>query len=256
MNITAKQAQETEIFYIDSTYKRGELIDFKIDSDNLYNFVMRSAEETTSPVGVMGKLHIRHEDYSCRYGLLNSVKNDESKYEVWKWESNSKGTFYEEFETEEEADDYVFDMVYNYDFAKDDQRNTCYYDSEQEAIEALIECIAENWRIGIESAKSYYRRSQIVANERQNRIIAANAKRLAEKREYEVKRESGVKEEVSKLIPFCSQFKQQYAAACELTGMEKNNACASIMKQIIEVSGIGKVHYFWEDFRCLTKFLK
>lgn len=64
---TTKEAKETIIFIIENE---------KIEETKLYDFVMESAEMTTSPVGVMSKLHIRHEMKGCRYGRMNAVNND------------------------------------------------------------------------------------------------------------------------------------------------------------------------------------
>jgi hypothetical protein len=150
---TALQAQNTEIFVIE---------DNKVEKTNLYDFVMISASETTSPVGIMPHMHIRHEDYFCRYGRLNSVNNDEGHYEVWLWGHSGNGsTFVQEFETESEAEDFIFERTYLYDFEKDDQRDTCFYESYEEANEERIRLYAESNRIDLDVAESILKHEEI-----------------------------------------------------------------------------------------------
>jgi hypothetical protein len=147
---TVKEAKEQKIFVIDSS--NG------VEETNLYDFVMESAEETTSPVGVMNKLHIRHEDYSCRYGQLDSVNNDEGLFEVWMWGPSGHGSqFVDSFETEEAAEDFIFQRTYDYDFLSDDQRNTMYFDSYEEAMQDVIQLYAEENNIDIPVAESIMR---------------------------------------------------------------------------------------------------
>lgn len=154
MKISAKEAKETIIFAIE---------DDQIYSEPLYDFVMKSAEETTSPVGVMQKLHIRHEDYSCRYGKRNAVNNSEGLYEVWIWGPRGNGqTFLDSFETEEEAEDYIFNRTYEYDFATNDQRDTSYYFSEKEAKDELICTYAERHDIDIPVAESIFHKKELI----------------------------------------------------------------------------------------------
>lgn len=111
----------------------------EIEETNLYDHIMESKDETTSPVGVMGRLHIRHED-----GHISHVHNDEGKYEVWTWgPSGNNPRFIGVFETEEEAEEYLFDMIYSYDFMEDDQRDTSYFDTYEEALKLQQERLSE-----------------------------------------------------------------------------------------------------------------
>lgn len=116
---TVKEAKQRQIFIINH---EGE-----IEETNLYDFVMESAEQTTSPRGCEKKLHKRY----------NAV---DDKHEVWTW--GIRGQFpklIESFTTPEEAEDYIFKLTYQWDFTTDDQRNTDFYDSYQEAEEAISE---------------------------------------------------------------------------------------------------------------------
>lgn len=141
----------------------SELIncDYRIASSNLYDFVMQSAEETTSPRGAEMKLHIRHSDYpSPRFAAHLAVPAEEDTFEVWTWGASGRHPqLIESFDTEEEAVDFIFERIYQYDFLPDDQRNTCYFDSEEEAMSELIESYAARYNIDFTVAESYYKHS-------------------------------------------------------------------------------------------------
>ncbi len=128
---TVKEAKEQIILIIED----GEIVE-----TSLYDHVMGSVDETTSPVGVMPRFHIRHQDKHCWYKLLNKVRNDEGKFEVWTWGVRGNNpNLIEAFDTEEQAKDWLFQRVYEVDFIQDDQRNTSYYHSKDDAAKALIE---------------------------------------------------------------------------------------------------------------------
>lgn len=193
MKISAKEARETIIFFIEPIGFHKELKEqigmreftrikfitegFTIESDNLYDFVMKSAEETTSPVGVMPKLHIRHEDYSCRYNKINDVNNSEGLYEVWIWGPSGSGqTLLDSFETEEEAEDYIFDRTYEYDFATDDQRDTTFYYTIEEAQSELIQRYVDLWEVSYEVASQILHHQKIADQIRKDREVKAKEK--------------------------------------------------------------------------------
>jgi hypothetical protein len=132
--MTAKDAKKTIIFIIEN----GEIVE-----TNLFDHVMGSVDETTSPVGVMRRFHIRHRDnhhLSDRRGLLKTTINKEGKFEVWTWGVRGNNPrFIQEFETEDQAEDWLFQRTYEADFVQDDQRNTSYYHSQEDAAHALSE---------------------------------------------------------------------------------------------------------------------
>lgn len=153
MNISKIEAENTKTFVIEHQ---------NVIETNLYDFVMKSIDETTSPVGVMPRIHVRHESFSCSYGLRNRVNNNEGKYEVWSWGvSGNNSSFIEEFETREEAENYIFQLVFKYDFISDDQRDTSYYFSIQEAESEYIKTYAANRSIDIEVSKSIFRHQKL-----------------------------------------------------------------------------------------------
>lgn len=156
MNISKIEAENTKIFVFENQ---------SVIETNLYDFVMLSVDETTSPVGVMPRIHVRHESFYCSWGLKNRVNNDEGKYEVWTWGvSGNNSSFIEEFETREEAENYIFQLVFKYDFIFDDQRDTSYYFSIQEAESELIRIYADDHGIDLEVSKSIFRHQKCVKN--------------------------------------------------------------------------------------------
>lgn len=174
---TAKQAREIKIYAIDAdgVYKT-----------NLFDFVMESGELTTSPRGVEPKLHVR----SNKHSVDNYC--DEPVYEVWDW--GVCGQYprkVDTFETEEEAEDFVFQRVYQFDFLKDDSRDTQYFEVEEDAEEELIRRYAETEYISFDTAKSVLRHKRIVDT---GRIKQSN-----ERKAREVERITRIAEEYAKI---------------------------------------------------------
>jgi hypothetical protein len=129
--MTLKEAKNTTIFYLQSigSYKartiegkNGKIInlslqfvveDYEIKEGNLYDFIMESMDKTTSPRGVESRLHI---------------KESEDKYQVWTWGlAGNNPQLIEEFDTLEEAEESIFQKIYQFDFMADDQRDTQYF---------------------------------------------------------------------------------------------------------------------------------
>lgn len=111
-------------------YKEAkEKIVYTLDHENnivettLYDHIMLSIEECTSPRGCEPRLHIRHDDETDIYGLY-----------LWA-RGNNRLTHVQDFETKEEAKQDLFMRTYEYDFLPDDQRFTEYFDTEEEAME-------------------------------------------------------------------------------------------------------------------------
>ncbi len=114
--VTVKEAKDTTIF----TIVNGEVV-----KNNLYDFVMESVDETTSPRGVEPRIHVRPDE-------------DAGTFEVWTWGVRGNNPVYlMSFNTKEEAEDWVFERVFEFDFLEDDQRDISYFDTPEEA-QALI----------------------------------------------------------------------------------------------------------------------
>lgn len=145
--ITLCSAKETTIFFLDAVYgeskprfmtlkngtqkpmsPRREVIDFTIEAESLYDFIMKSVDETTSPRGVEARLHIRHNE-------------EDNAFEIWSWGVGGNHPKFTgiQSEIEEEMQQCLFQMIYDFDFLQDDQRDTCYYGSMEEAEAAMAE---------------------------------------------------------------------------------------------------------------------
>jgi len=112
----------------------------------LAEHIMLSNDETTSPRGVESRLHIRG--------------NEGDGYEVWTWgctgNKAEKFTF-QNFETEEEADAWIYNRIYEYDFLADDQRDTSYFYEYEDAFDVYIERLADTLGVDIDVAKSWHK---------------------------------------------------------------------------------------------------
>lgn len=119
--LSAQQARNTVIF-IFNNYTN------KIEETTLYDHVIESAEETTSPRGVEHKMFIKE------------VEGEENfYYELREWMPNGKSRLLGTYDTEEAANDEWYTRTYNYDFMPDDQRDTMYWNTREEAEVALQE---------------------------------------------------------------------------------------------------------------------
>lgn len=185
--ITVKEAKETKIFIIE---------DERIRTTNLYDFVMISAEETTSPRGVENKLHIREKEQQCScYNTDNDTYDDncpkcymgiETVYEVWTW--GIRGQFpklIETFDTEPQAEDFIFDRTYQFDFLEDCNRSPFFCHSYDEAMDDLIQTIMDRYYIDRDVAVSVLHHMDCVEKIKEKRI--AEQIRLAQ--EQKEKRE-------------------------------------------------------------------
>lgn len=155
-NTTAQEAKNMAIFVIEN----GE-----VEKTNLFDHVMASATEVTSPRGIWNKIFVEEveiEKYR-RLGTESSITEDEYNnlseeeqenyesigvfnYAVKEWRQpyiNGAKTI-ELFDTEEEADNECFRLHEAYDFAKDDQRDTQYWMTDAEAMSELEESNSNN----------------------------------------------------------------------------------------------------------------
>ena len=99
----------------------------EIEKTNLYDHIMESADETTTPRGVGKRLHVRENE-------------DEATYELWSWGALGNNPYFiDSFDTEEEAEEELFARTYEYDFMTDDQRDTSFFYTRDEAENVLKE---------------------------------------------------------------------------------------------------------------------
>lgn len=127
MNTTAQQAKDTTIFVIEN----GEVVETTI-----FVHVAGSARKTTSPRGVMYEMFVEEVEIDMdEYG--DTLEENQTKWALKKWSTNGRATIVELFDTEEDADDEWFRRHEAYDFVNDDQRDTRYWFTEEEALSEL-----------------------------------------------------------------------------------------------------------------------
>jgi hypothetical protein len=143
--ITAQQARETKIFVIENEI---------VEETTLFDHVCESAEEVTSPRGIMHKLFIdektgviyRKIDTGIAideksYNFLSDEEQSEYEYygedtiawELCEWVAGQKRVVLATYDNKEDADNEWFNHTYNFDFLPDDQRDTAYWHTEDEA---------------------------------------------------------------------------------------------------------------------------
>jgi hypothetical protein len=99
---------------------------------NLYDHVMESAKEVTSPRGIWN-------EYFSEEIMVNDDQGEPvEKYAVKQWlGGGQKLMTVHIYDTWEEAEDYVFERIYKFDFQKDDQRDTFFFNTREEAEKEL-----------------------------------------------------------------------------------------------------------------------
>lgn len=184
---TVKEAKETKIFIIE---------DERIRATTLYDFVMISAEETTSPRGVENKLHIREKEQQCScYNTDNDTYDGqcpkcymgvETVYEVWNW--GFRGQFpklIETFDTVTQAEDFIFDRTYQYDFLEDCCRSIFFCYTYDEAMDDLIQTMMDRYYIDRDVAVSVIHHMDCVEKIKEKQAM----ERIQQAQEQKEKRE-------------------------------------------------------------------
>lgn len=174
---TFKDAQETTVFVLN--YK------LEIEKTTYADHVLVSLDECTHPIGIMPTLDVKeiqsdgYVNKSDSYKILKEEDFDElsdeeqegyffseeaiTTYAVVSYRSNVRGfQVVQEFDTEEEANNDWFARIEKYDFARDDQRNTSFFYSEEEAINDRAEYYACDNNVSVDVAKSILRKMDIL----------------------------------------------------------------------------------------------
>lgn len=168
-----KEAQDTTVFVVE---------DNEIEEVNLYDFIMESVDETTTPRGVaprdfIEEIEIKEDDEYYLWDEFRHLTDEEKEkggvvYTISSWGASgnnySQGDRY--YMDEEYAENEFFKGVWEYDFLPDDQRNTCYYESFEEAGEDLYEGLSCEWCCDIEVVKSVLRKQEVVEIGRKKQI--------------------------------------------------------------------------------------
>lgn len=229
---TVKQAKETIIYVIDR--ETG----FPIET-TLYDWVTNFEDENKLSVEYVQDQYVNDDGefedggkYFLRYRRVNRPSQLLS----------------ESFDTEEEAEDEIFDRIYRYDFEKAGAwENTEFFESEDDCEANIISRIADDYSIHVPVAESVYKRMKLLSEKRAIRQADNVAKYEADR----AKREALIPVEVA-TITIDQQFKSALLFASEATGKEKSDRMASAMKGLMQRNNIEKINSdFWKVFRIL-----
>jgi hypothetical protein len=123
--MTVAEAKNTEIFIIND--------ESKVEKTNLYDHVIISEAETTTPYGVVPRYFVE-EEYDGKWvisswgiGGNNYSRLIDADYR----DEYSRG--YSFYDSKEEAEDALFNIIFEVEFMKDDQRDTWYSHCKEEA---------------------------------------------------------------------------------------------------------------------------
>jgi hypothetical protein len=164
-------------------YRKAVITDYQIEKTTLYYHITESADQTTTPNGVANRLHIR--------------KNDDESAEIWTWGfRGNHPTLVSKYKTEDEAEQELFDMIYQNDFFNDDQRDCSWFETEAEAIAYQTERLAVLWNVNFDVAASILRKKQNLENHRAQQA----AKRSLELKKTEQELAAGY-ENIIEFIP-------------------------------------------------------
>jgi hypothetical protein len=125
--MTRNEARNTTV-YVFNDDGRIDPVGPGIEKTTLYDHIMQSEDLTTTPQGVGPRMHVR--------------KNNQSEmFEIWTWGVMGNNPQFTGlvFDTQEEADESLFQMVYESVFLFDDQRDISYFKTKKEAEKLLKE---------------------------------------------------------------------------------------------------------------------
>lgn len=263
-----KYAKETNVFVVVPNNKYD---DFNIEEISLFEHIMASVDETTSPRGVEGRIHIREIEGSV-YRLLgtdtlinvsdydNLLESELTFYEyygettisweLWSWGVNGNHPKkIDTFENEEDAEQAWFDTIV-WDFEKDDQRITTYsfdYDN------AVME-IADIWGKPFDCIKSY-----LIHKAKADAI--RNQIKIKKQLEYEQKKlaQSKLIREEANTIIVDDQFKVDVKNVYDnlLIGENKSKGLSIAFNALLKRNNIEKIiSDYWQVFRIINSKFK
>jgi hypothetical protein len=224
---------------------------------------------TTSPRGIADRLHTREVKEQLMKHITTGVEIWESEYneldeedqanysyngetvkewQMWSWGVGGNNPYHcgPDFDNEEDAELYYYDRSEWYVREKNWDAPQ-YFSTIEEAEEDIIQMMADEEGINLEVAASIYRKQQIVKQRRAEINAEITRKHNIEKAE----RNARVQPEADG-ITIDEQFKKDVANIATLTGKEKNDYCAKIMKELLSRNGKGFIESdFWQVFRIL-----
>jgi hypothetical protein len=131
--------------------------DGKVVKTNLYDFVMISHDYGSS-------INLKTREIEDKEGVITY-----EAYVSWGWGTSYNESIYISSTDEEEFEEYLFDYIYEGEFYKDDQRDTCYYDDYEDAFASLVKSVADSLNIDEEVAESYLNHEILVESIKKER---------------------------------------------------------------------------------------
>lgn len=230
--ITAKKAKETEVFFVTD--------DLSVDSCSLYDHVIKFEDEN--------KLEVEyHED--IEFDEEDNKEIDNSKYRLRYYQVNRRSVLLgDEFDTEEEAEDEIFNRIYNYDFSK---TGTDFFYSENECIDYIVDTMQGMLNVDEDVARHIFRKTEIVKKLRHERKEILSDKLDAEYKIRKMYLATAVPAEAETII-IDQEFKDCLKIVSTMNGAAKSAVCESAMKGLLQRNGKQKIESdFWQVFRIL-----
>ena len=173
-----KEDLEQDVFYVN--YDNENILNSKIEKTSFREFVMESVDETTTPKGVaprffVDKLTAEENEEIWFEDLIGyfEIKEGEEYFTISSW--GIGGNHYHKgesfYSTHEAAELAFFQYVYDRDFLNDDQRDTTYFEEEDEARIALFDRIVDILEVSTEVAEHLYRKQQCLENLRLEKAL-------------------------------------------------------------------------------------
>jgi hypothetical protein len=215
--------------------------DGKVVKTNLYDFVMISHDYGSS-------INLKTREIEDKEGVITY-----EAYVSWGWGTSYNESIYISSTDEEEFEEYLFDYIYEGEFYKDDQRDTCYYDDYEDAFASLVKSVADSLNIDEEVAESYLNHEILVESIKKERADKKRDEYLANKDNNDKMIKEQVYAEYNSLKHVLHQFKERYNHIQNTCfGAAKNEANSELLKEIIITAGPGKINHFWQVFRVIS----
>lgn len=154
------------------------------------------------------------------------------------------------FDSEEEAEDEIFDRICKYDFEKSNE-STMFFLTPENAEEDIIETIADRNDIDKIVAASIYGKQKKVFKARQIKDAIHRSKATKEYKEHKAWLGVEVPKEAANIV-IDDEFKNAIKWAEEAKGNEKSTRMASAMKELLARNNKEKIETdFWQVIRIL-----
>lgn len=222
------------------------VIDGEVDAMTYEDYLNEyGKDETTTPHGIGDRMHIRE---------VEDEEGNVIEWQFWTWGVGGNHPSYSgiSFYNEEDANLYYYERC-EWWIAEKNWDAPCWFDSEEEAENDIIEGYASNFGIDKEVAANIRRKEKIVKAIKEEKAAAHLAKVAAE---YEA-RKAYLAETVpaeAATITIDQQFVEDLKAITGKNGNEKANRHAAAFKALLQRNGKQKIESdFWQVFRILKQ---